>query len=166
VGTVRSGAQTDASPEARQVVWPDEPAARRAESFLEAYNTGGEGAFRGFIKEQYSKSALDEEPLERKLADYLKVRRMLGKLTGHSAKGDGDFTLEVMVHSRMRGDWGKFRFELSPTPNEITVMSSNQSAPPDPKSAEEYRDRRGRHDLLEQINRFHAVKRLVGRFRR
>ncbi|MHC4697045.1 MAG: hypothetical protein ACYTFA_09905 [Planctomycetota bacterium] len=145
-------ARTGAELEAGQVDWPDTPAARWAEGFFEAFSTEGKDSLRRFIKEYYSEPALKEEPLEKQLADYLGMRRMLGELTIHSAKDEGDFAIDVIVYSKTRGGWGKFRFELSPKPpHDLTLMSSNPSSPPDTKSAKDYNDWRDLRDLLERI---------------
>lgn len=154
---------TDAS--AKQVEWPDTYAGRWGQAFFEAYNTAGEGALRRFIKDHYSEAYLKETPLEQELrAGPLMLRAVVGTILVHSARANGDFTIEAIVKTEKLG-WAKFRIELSPKPpHDLVGMGPYSTAPP-PKDAapdkgrpagggtKDYDNWTDLRDLLEQIRR-------------
>ncbi|MHC4695914.1 MAG: serine hydrolase domain-containing protein [Planctomycetota bacterium] len=109
-------AQTDAKPEAKEVVWPDTPAGRWGKAFFEAFNTDGDDALREFIKEYYSDPYLKEHPLEKELAMFKQARMINpGGAAAAAVRADGDFVVVITYHSRVVG-WIDLRIELSPDP--------------------------------------------------
>jgi hypothetical protein len=122
------------------VEWPNTRAGRWGQLFLLAYNAEGDNALREFIKSHYSEAALNETTLDLELADFLLLRRAVGRITAYSASADGDIKVDALAKADNVG-WVKLRFELSPAPphDAIRVGIVGFASPPAATTSVDYR---------------------------
>jgi hypothetical protein len=158
-------AQFDSDGNVKRVDWPDTYAGRWGKAFFEAYSADGEDALRRFIKEHYSEEYLKEPTIEQELANGpLMLRGVVGKTPVHSARADGDFTIDALVKTERFG-WARFRIELSPEPpHELIGMGPYSTAPPPEdaapnngtpagEGAKDYNNWTDLRDLVERVRR-------------
>jgi CubicO group peptidase (beta-lactamase class C family) len=147
-------AQAIEDSERKRTEWPNTRAACFAKAFFKAYNTDGDDALRQFVKEHHSEDYLKENLLEDELAHHLMLKKIAGKLTVHSASAEGDFTIEVIAHSKLFGGWMKFQIELSPeSPHDPTKFMGGPTDPPEAENVQDYSDWNDFRGLLEMVHR-------------
>lgn len=144
-------AQDVADGRVQQIDWPDTPAGHWAKGFFQAYNTDGDDALRGFIKERYSASYLREHPFEEEVAQFVMARRILGKWPVHAVRAEGEFVVYVTTQSENVG-WMDIRIAVFPEPpHDLDEMRPLQRRAPSETSPKDYEDWTDLSDLVKRV---------------
>src|SRR5262245_52344251 len=86
---------------ARPSVLPDTPLGRRAAAYFEAFNSGKERAVRAFLEANVAPAALQERPIEQRLAIYRQMHEEHGTFTPLRLVEEGGDHIEVVVRTRL-----------------------------------------------------------------
>ena len=144
-------AQDSSDSGVQQIDWPETPSGCWAKAFFQAYNTEGDDALRGFIKERYSASYLSEHPLEAEVDQFVMARRIMGKWPVHAVRAEGDFVVYVTTQSERVG-WMDIRIALSPEPpHDMDEMRPLQRTAPTEKTPKDYDDWEDLNDLVKKV---------------
>jgi CubicO group peptidase (beta-lactamase class C family) len=120
-------------------IYPDTPAGRIAESFLEALNSGDEDRIREFTLMHRSKSSLAKRPLKDRIAMTVQLHNQVGVLAPVLITEESDRILAITVHSQSLNMWLSVRFELDEDePEKLSTMSMRPASPPDMKISRDY----------------------------
>jgi CubicO group peptidase (beta-lactamase class C family) len=146
---------------ASTVQLPDTPAGKRMKALLAAFDAGV-GALRGFIAENYAKSALEQRPVESRARAYGNIYadtggfvvRAIGEAEGNSAA--------VYAQDRITGDWYRLSVEVEPgEPHGILGFGSQRIDAPEKFRA---RGKLSDADLARQIEEYVAKLVAADRF--
>lgn len=105
----RAHAATSASPQL-----PANLAGQRVAAFLDAFNTGDEGALRRLLTTQYDPKALAATPIETRLRTLAQLREDTGKLALVAVHPIDERQLEIVVRGARRGARLQITFQFAP----------------------------------------------------
>lgn len=90
--------------------WPDTPASKVYQAFINAYNTGDEKKVRGFVKKWYKKT--DDEYVYNKVDTWMDYFYRYGEVTPHSITINQSHDLEIWLMGNTSKAWFAVEFVL------------------------------------------------------
>ena len=95
---------------------PDTPAGRIATAFFDAFNAADEERMRGFELQHRAESALNERPIDERIAVFRKLRADLGDLVVDGVFESSDLALALGAIAKANDEFVRMQFELDAAP--------------------------------------------------
>lgn len=126
------------------------------EAYITAFNSG-EGAMQAFIMENFSKSALEQRPLEMRLDVYKQMRQTMVEISLHKIEESTSTSISAFMHTK-NDDWFIFTFmiEEQPPNKMVGIRIENTDEPEstdEPKLSEIESLRQAAQFLNEQVKK-------------
>lgn len=150
-GAVGAVTATEQQASAAQVQLPDTPAGRRMHALLAAFDAGPQ-ALRGFIAENYARSALEQRPVDARAEVYADIYSDTNGFVVREVLDSPPNSVAVHAQDRVAGDWYRLRVEVEPRePHGVTGFGIMRVGEPEKFRA---RGKLSGAELAEQIEQY------------